>query len=85
MLTGVDYVVKALIDLGVGEVGGEYGENVAGIGDGIGNGFVCVSCVPFVCAKVTRGGNGTIQSFEAGFACGEGLVVKGDFVVMLIV
>ena len=51
LLTGVEYVVKAVVDLRVGKVGGEYGEDVAGVRDGVGDGFVCVSCIPFVCTK----------------------------------
>ena len=58
---------------------------MTGVGDGVGNGFVCVPCVPFVCAEGNQGRNGTIQSLEAGFAGGEGLMVESDFVVMLIV
>ena len=38
-------------------------------------------CVPMV----TRGGDGTIESFEAGFADGDRLAIEGNLVVMLIV
>ena len=70
MLCGVDHVVEALVDLRVGEVGGEYGHDVASVRNGIGDSFVCVTCVPFVCAEGDQRGNGAIQPTETCSACG---------------
>ena len=38
-----------------------------------------------MCTYDDKRGDGTIESFEAGFADGERLAIKRDLVVMLIV
>ena len=60
LLCGVDHIIEALIDLGVGEVGREDCHDVSSIGDGVRDSFVCVPCVPFVSAKGSQGGNCSI-------------------------
>ena len=66
-------------------MGGEYGHDVTRIGNGVRNGLVCVSFVPFVCAEGDQRRDGAVKSPKTGFAGGKGLMVESDFVMMLIV
>ena len=43
---GVDKIVETFIDLRVGEVGRESEHGMSSGGNGIGDGFVSVTCVP---------------------------------------
>ena len=45
-VVGVDKVIEALVDLGIGEVGGEYGHDMTSVGDRVCNGLVGFTCVP---------------------------------------
>ena len=84
-VVGVDKVIEALVDLGIGEVGGEYGHDMTSVGDGVCNGLVDFTCVPFSCTEGGQGRDSAIESFKAGFTGGEGLTVKNDFVIVVIV
>ena len=71
-VVGVDKVIEALVDLGMGEVGGEYGHDMTCVGDRVCDGLVGFSCVPFSCTECGQGRDGAVETFEAGFACGKG-------------
>ena len=57
LLCGVDHIIEAFVDLRVGEVGRKDGHNVACVSNGVRDGFVCVPCVPCVCAESDKLGN----------------------------
>ena len=84
LLTGVEYVVKALVDLRVGEVGGEYGEDVAGVRDGVGDGFVGVASVPIARAESSQGRYGTVETVETNVASGGGVLVESGLIEVLV-
>ena len=84
LLCGVDHIIDPLVDLRIGEVGRKDGHNVACVSNGVRDGFVCVPCVPFICAEGDQGGNCSIQSTVTGPACGEGLMVEQYFTVLIV-
>ena len=84
-VSGVDQIIEAFVDLGIGEVGGEYGNDVPSVGYRVCNGLVGIPCVPFSCAKGGQGRDGAIESLKAGLTCGKRLIVKDNFVVVMIV
>ncbi len=46
-VSGVDQIIEAFVDLGIGEVGGKYGHDMTSVGDRVCNGLVGFTCVPF--------------------------------------
>ena len=84
-VVGVDKVIEALVDLGIGEVGGEYGDDMTSVGDRVCNGLVGFACIPFPCTEGGQGRDSAIESLKADLTGGEGLTAKTDFVIVVIV